>query len=87
MITDDGVNDRTRDVLLGSNKAMSSNDETPVPTTCDREAARARLAGQIGRLLAHEWLKNRSLGTTESIEELSAKDLHPDAITSAHSSR
>jgi len=66
---------------------MNSNDETPVPTTTDREAARTRLARQIGRLLAHEWLKCRGLGTTESIEELSAKDHHPDAVTSAHSSR
>ncbi len=66
---------------------MNSNDETPVPTTGDREAARARLAGQIGRLLAHEWLKNRGLGMTESEEELPAKDLHPDAVTSAPASR
>jgi hypothetical protein len=66
---------------------MNSNDETRAPTTSDRDAARARLARQIGRLLAHEWLKYRGLGTTESREKLSSKDLHPDTVTSAHSSR
>jgi hypothetical protein len=66
---------------------MNSSDETSVPTTSERDAARARLARQIGRLLAHEWLKYRGLGTTVSIEKLSPKDLHPDTVTSAHSSR
>ena len=39
---------------------MNSNDETPVPTASEREAARARLARQIGRLLANEWLRTRA---------------------------
>jgi len=45
---------------------MNSNDETPAPTTTDRDAARARLARQIGRLLANEWLRNRAANPVES---------------------
>jgi hypothetical protein len=39
---------------------MNSSDEPRLPTTGERDAARARLARQIGRLLAHEWLRNRA---------------------------
>jgi hypothetical protein len=45
---------------------MNSNDETPVPTASERDAARARLARQIGRLLANEWLRNRAGNPVES---------------------
>jgi len=63
---------------------MNSNNETPVPAASEREAARARLARQIGRLLAHEWLNYRDLGRVPTMEKLSGKDLPPGADASAH---
>jgi hypothetical protein len=58
-----------------------------VPTTSERGEARARLARQIGRLLAHEWLRNRGSIATESATESSAADVLPDKDLPACPSR
>lgn len=45
---------------------MQSNDEQSPPDTSERDQARVRLARQIGRLLAHEWLRNVASPQTDS---------------------
>jgi hypothetical protein len=69
---------------------MNSNDETSVPTTSEREAARARLARQIGRLLAHEWLRDRASGESESsaaspLRHVESRHSLPDSQTTLSS--
>lgn len=39
---------------------MQPNDEAAHPPTTERDEARARLACQIGRLLAHAWFQSQS---------------------------
>jgi hypothetical protein len=46
--------------FLGDTTAMQSNDEKTGPPPDERDAARARLARQVGRLLANEWLRTRA---------------------------
>jgi hypothetical protein len=45
---------------------MKSNNEKSARNASERDEARARLARQIGRLLAHEWLRNRDSSGSES---------------------
>ncbi len=52
--------------FTGAENAMQSNDEESSPATSERDQARARLARQIGRLLAHEWLRNVASPQTDS---------------------
>jgi hypothetical protein len=66
---------------------MQSNDEKTGPPPDERDAARDRLARQIGRLLANEWLRNRAADPRESsgIEKrsgLSNPSLEPDGFGS-----
>jgi hypothetical protein len=44
------------------------NDEKPVLGTNEREEARDRLARQIGRLLAHEWLRSQQSEVTKLLD-------------------
>jgi|HubBroStandDraft_6_1064221.scaffolds.fasta_scaffold329440_2 hypothetical protein len=64
---------------------MRSNDETPVVTASEREAARARLARQIGRLLANEWLRTRAANPAR-ISEPDPETASENASTSPVSS-
>jgi hypothetical protein len=66
---------------------MQSNEATSESPLNEREAARDRLARQIGRLLANEWLRNRAANPRESsgIEKrsgLSNPSLEPDGFGS-----
>ena len=61
---------------------MQSNDEKRVPTMPERDEARTRLARQIGRLLAHEWLRNRTTRPPESSAAAPiSDDKHPNPST------
>jgi hypothetical protein len=50
------------------------NDEKSVLGTNEREEARDRLAHQIGRLLAHEWLRNQQSKETKLLDHGQAAD-------------
>lgn len=54
---------------------IQKKDDEASSGESEREALRVRLSRQIGRLLAHEWLRNRNTIATES----SASRLVPDA--------
>jgi len=62
---------------------MQPSDEQSVSAMSERSEMRARLAHQIGRLLAREWLRNRGSIATESATESAAADVFPDTDLSA----
>jgi hypothetical protein len=47
---------------------IQSNDKKRPSCLSERDEARARLARQIGRLLAHEWLGNEQSKQTKPIQ-------------------
>jgi hypothetical protein len=47
---------------------MRSDDQKTAPPTGERGEERARLACQIGRLLAREWLRKRQSERGESLQ-------------------
>jgi hypothetical protein len=73
--------------FFGVANAMESSNEKLPPATSERYQARARLARQIGRLLACEWLRNRGAIAIESATESSAVDIPPDKDLPARPSR
>jgi len=54
---------------------MQSNDETSESASNERDNARVRLARQIGRLLANEWLRSR---TAKSFDDASVDSRRND---------
>jgi hypothetical protein len=64
---------------------MQPSDEQSVSAMSERsEMQRARLAHQIGRLLAQAWLRDCGLGATESATKVSGGDVDPNTDLSSH---
>ena len=55
---------------------MQPDDQNKAPPTGERVEARGRLARQIGRLLASEWLQKRQSAQGQFLQD--------DAASSAH---
>lgn len=61
---------------------MQTDDQNRAPPTGERVEARDRLARQIGRLLAHEWLRNRATSPPDtSAAATISDDNHPKPST------
>jgi hypothetical protein len=58
-------------------RSQIMNDEKPVLGISDRDEARTRLARQIGRILAHAWLRDRSTVQPDAVSSDVGSD--PDA--------
>jgi len=66
---------------------MHTDDDKTAPLTDERAEARARLARQIGRLLALDWLRNRASSATVSATESSAANVSPNTDLPARPTR